>query len=178
MSTNEERSTEVTRSAPAGTTGETPADAQPRKKRVSVELPPPVEPLPGQTAIPGSGVGDVIKRRPGRPRGKTMPEDEREILRRLDQGEFGPVGNEARRLNHEQFPTGDDAKPRRSRKAPDATAPSLPRLSPLDWLNLRYAAQNFRAACEGENEPETIRLLRLISGVYAHVIRPGDSDHA
>ena len=177
MSTNEERSTEVTRSAPAGTTGETPAEAQPRKRRIGMELPLPVAPLPGQTAIAGSGVGDLIKRRPGRPRGKTMPEDEREILRRLDQGEFGPVGNEARRLNHEQFPTGDE-KPRRSRKAPDAPAHSLPRLSPLDWLNLRYAAQNFRAACEGENEPETIRLLRLISGVYAHVIRPGDSDHA
>ena len=164
MSTNEERNTEVTRSAPAGTMGETPAEAQARKRRVSVELPPPVAPLPGQTAIPETGVAEVIKRRQGRPRGKTMPEDEREYLRRLDQGEFGPVENEA--------------KPRRSRKAPDAPTHSLPRLTPLDWLNLRYAAQNFRAACEGENEPEAIRLLRLISGVYAHVICPGDSEHA
>jgi hypothetical protein len=46
---------------------------------------------------------------------------------------------------------------------------AAPKLSPLDWLNLRYAAQNFRAACEGENEPEARRLLTLLRGVANHV---------
>ena len=46
---------------------------------------------------------------------------------------------------------------------------AAPKLSPLDWLNLRYAAENFRAACEGENEPEARRLLTLLRGVANHV---------
>jgi hypothetical protein len=139
MSTNQEPSTGTSEATTAATTGETPAGTQPKKRnRVSVEMPPPVAPLAGQIAIPGSGVPEVIKRRPGRPRGRTTPDEH---------GESAPVAQ-------------------------------LPRLSPLDWLNLRYAAGNFRAACEGENEPEAIRLLRLLSGVWVHVIRPGDSENA
>ena len=155
MTTEREPSTGTTEPTTAAASGETPAGTRPkRRNRVSVEMPPPVAPLPGQIAIPGVGVPEVIKRRPGRPR---LSSGEREALRTLDRGEFGPVA------------PGVSARGRK---------PSLPRLSPLDWLNLRYAATNFKAACEGENEPEALRLLRLISGVYSHVIRPGDSENA
>lgn len=171
MSTNEERSTEVTRSAPAGTTGETPADAQPRKKRVSVELPPPVEPLPGQTAIPGSGVGDIIKRRPGRPRGKTMPEDEREMLRRLDQGEFGPVGTGFPPATPEQI-TADERATARERKRTATLAAGNAGFTALDWINLRYMAENLLRNCQEKDEFETRRVLGIIAGVTRHMGLP------
>jgi hypothetical protein len=74
-----------------------------------------------------------------RKRRQGMDANEREIARRLEAGEFEEVG------------------------------PAIPRISPLDWLNLRYVAENFRAACEGENEPEALRLLTLLRGVANHV---------
>jgi len=75
-----------------------------------------------------------------RKRRQGMDANEREIARRLEAGEFD-----------------------------DVALPAAPKLSPLDWLNLRYAAENFRAACEGENEPEARRLLTLLRGVANHV---------
>jgi hypothetical protein len=48
-------------------------------------------------------------------------------------------------------------------------AGSVPHLSPLDWLNLRYLSENFRAAAEGENEPEVRRILAVCRGIADHI---------
>jgi hypothetical protein len=149
-----------TRTEPAPTgaaTSETPANPQSRKKRrVTVdtssvaESPPEV--LPGQLAVPTTGVPDVpktapYKRGPGRPRGS-----------------FGGKPSTG-------FPpvTSRQIRADERRHAEEKAAIASSEFSSLDWINVRYMAENLLTACQRKDTFETKRILGIIAGVSRHL---------
>jgi hypothetical protein len=153
----QEQGTATTGTPPTGTTSETPANPQPgKRRRVTVDTsavaasPPKV--IPGQLAVPTTGVTDVpqtapYKRGPGRPRGSFGGKPS---------SGFPPVTS--RQIREDERRTAEERE-----------TVAACELSPIDWINLRYIAENLLGACQKKDAFETCRILGILGGVTRHM---------
>ena len=160
----QEQGTATTGTPPTGTTSETPAHPQPGKRRrvtadTSAVAASPPEVLPGQIAVPTTGVPDVpqtapYKRGPGRPRGSFGGKPS---------SGFPPVTS--RQIREDERRTAFGIRALLSKRETVAAC----ELSPIDWINLRYIAENLLGACQKKDAFETRRILGILGGVTRHM---------